>query len=485
VASRPPGWYAVGMRIALLALLCCACVRNPATGKLELDFISESQEIEMGKQAAAQTEQQIGLYKDAKLEAYVTDLGNRLSQATPRKNLPWQFHIVDDPAVNAFALPGGPVFVTRGLLTHVNSEAELATVMGHECGHIAAHHSANQISKQEVAQVGLGLGSILSPAVAQLGQAAGAGLQLLFLKFSRDDERQADWLGFGYAANIGYDATKMVNLMTMLAGLTAEHPGKVPNYLQTHPDPGERLTHVQERIKTSTTDFSKAMVNRDQYLALIDNIVYGEDPRQGYFQNGTFYHPGLKLQVTFPQGWQTQNQPQAVAAMSPKQDAMLQLEGAPNVSPEQAAQQFFSQQGVQRGETKQGASRGLATTVSSFAAQTQQGQIAGVVSFFAYGGQTWAFVGYSSAQGIAQYGPDFEKAMASFAPLTDPSKLSVEPARLKLVKVEQDMTVEEFNKRHPSTAPLEKIALINNVAQGELLKAGQTAKMVVGGPPSH
>ncbi len=471
------------MRIALVALLCCACVRNPATGKLELDLIPESQEVEMGKQAELQVEQSLGLYKDPKLEAYVTDLGNRLSQATPRKGLPWQFHIVDDSTVNAFALPGGPVFVTRGLLTHVNSEAELATVMGHECGHIAAHHSANQISKQEVAQAGLGLGSILSPTVAQLGQAAGAGLQLLFLKYSRDDERQADWLGFGYAANIGYDATKMVNLMNMLAGLTAEHPGKIPGYLQTHPDPAERLTHVQERIKTATTDFSKATVNRDQYLALIDNIVFGEDPRQGFFENGVFYHPGLKFEVAFPSGWQTQNQPQAVVAMSPKQDGMLQLEGAPGMSPEQAGQQFFAQKGIQRGETKQGTSHGLATTVSSFAAQTQQGQIAGLVSFFAYGGQTWAFVGYSSAQGMQQYGPDFEKAMASFGPLTDSSKLSVQPARLKLVKVEQDMTVEEFNKRHPSNAPLEKVALINSIESGGMLKAGQTAKMVVGGPP--
>ena len=471
------------MRIALVALLCCACVRNPATGKLELDFIPEGQEIEMGKQAALQTEQSIGLYKDPKLEAYVTDLGNRLSQATPRKGLPWQFHIVDDPTVNAFALPGGPVFVTRGLLTHVNSEAELATVMGHECGHIAAHHSANQISKQEIAQVGLGLGSILSPTVAQLGQAAGAGLQLLFLKYSRDDERQADWLGFGYAANIGYDSTQMLNLMHMLAGLTAEQPGKLPGYLQTHPDPSERLIHVQERIKAATTDFSKAAVNRDQYLALIDNIVYGEDPRQGYFKNGVFYHPGLKFQVSFPPGWATQNQPQAVVAGSPQKDAVLQLEGAPGMSPEQAAQQFFSQQGIQRGETRPGGSRGLATTVSAFGAKTQQGDVAGLVSFFAYGGQTWAFVGYSSAQGLPQYAPAFEQAMASFAPLTDPAALSVTPARLKLVKVEQDMTVEEFNRRHPSNAPLEKIALINNVEGGGTLKAGQTAKMVVGGPP--
>jgi len=470
-------------RLIFAASIFCGCVRNPATGKLELDFIPEGQEVQMGKDAALQTEQLVGLYKDPKLEAYINELGQRLAQATPRKNLPWQFHIVDDPTVNAFALPGGPVFVTRGLLTHVNSEAELATVMGHECGHIAARHSANQISKAEIAQVGLGLGSILSPAAGQLGQAAGAGLQLLFLKFSREDERQADWLGFGYAANIGYDSTQMLNLMHMLAGLTAEQPGKVPNYLQTHPDPSERLANVEERIKGANHDFSKATVNRDQYLALIDNLVYGEDPRQGYFKGGTFYHPGLKFQVAFPAGWPTQNQPRAVVAQSPAKDAMLQLEGAPGMSPEQAAQQFFTQKGIAKGETKQGNSHGIATSVSSFTAQTQQGDIAGLVSFFSYGGQTWAFVGYTAAPALAQAAPTFEQAMGSFGPLTDQAALSVQPARIKLVKVEQDMTVEEFNRRHPSNAPLEKIALINNAENGGMLKAGQTAKTVVGGPP--
>ena len=438
----------------------------------------------MGKQSAEQVAQQVGLYKDPKLEAYITDLGNRLSQATPRKGLPWQFHIVDDATVNAFALPGGPVFVTRGLLTHVNSEAELATVMGHECGHIAARHSANQISKSEVAQVGLGVGSVLSPAIGQLGQVAGAGLQLLFLKYSRDDERQADWLGFGYAANIGYDSTKMVNLMKMLSGLTAESGGgKVPGYLQTHPDPAERLTHVQERIASSTTDFSHAQVRRDEYLAIIQNIVYGEDPRQGFFRGAVFMHPGLKFQITFPEGWKTQNQPQAVAAASPKQDAIVALQPAPGMTPEQAAQQFFSQQGVQRGETKQGTSNGNPTIVSAFAAKTQQGDIGGIVDFVSYGGQTYAIMGYTAAQALQQAGPVFEKVMASFGPLTDPSALNVEPARLQLVKVEQDMTIEELNRRHPSNTPLEKLALINGVEGGGTLKAGSTAKVVVGGPP--
>ena len=438
----------------------------------------------MGKQAAEQASQQLGLYKDPKLEAYITDLGNRLSQQTPRKNLPWQFHIVDDATVNAFALPGGPVFVTRGLLTHVGSEAELATVMGHECGHIAARHSANQISKQQVAQVGLGIGSVLSPTIGQLGQVAGAGLQLLFLKYSRDDERQADWLGFGYAANIGYDSTQMVNLMKMLAGLTAESGGgKVPGYLQTHPDPAERLVNVQQRIKESTTNFAAAQVNREPYLALINNMVFGDDPRQGFFRGATFLHPGLKFQITFPEGWQTQNQPQAVAAASPRQDAIIALQPAPGMSPEQAAQQFFSQQGIQRGETKQGTANGQPSIVSAFAAKTQQGDIGGVVDFVAHGGQTYAILGYTAAQALAQEGPVFEKVMASFGPLTDQSALNVQPARLQMVKVEQDMSVEEFNRRHPSNAPLEKVALINGVEGGGTLKAGQTAKVVVGGPP--
>src|SRR3981081_680935 len=182
-------------RAAAVCLALAGCVRNPATGKLELNLLSQSQEIDLGKQGAAEVAQSIGLYRHPKIEEHVPTLGHGLSQQTPRKDLPWQFHVVEDASVNAFALPGGPVFVTRGILGTLMNEAPLEAGGGHECGHIAARHSASQMSQAQLAQLGLGIGSILSPQIASLGQVAGAGLQLLFLKFSRDDEGQAATLG--------------------------------------------------------------------------------------------------------------------------------------------------------------------------------------------------------------------------------------------------------------------------------------------------
>src|SRR3954462_3573375 len=183
-----------------------SCARNPVTGKSELSLVSESQEIQMGKQGAQEVAQSIGLYDDANAQAYVAEIGKRMAAESERPNLPWEFHVVDDATVNAFALPGGFIYVTRGLLTYMTNEAELAGVMGHEVGHVTARHSAQQITKAQFAQLGLGIGSILSPTFRQFGQLAGVGAQLLFLKFGRDDERQADELGFKYMLADGYDA---------------------------------------------------------------------------------------------------------------------------------------------------------------------------------------------------------------------------------------------------------------------------------------
>jgi predicted Zn-dependent protease len=476
------------LRILCAAAACAAfsaCVRNPATGNLQLNLVSESQEIEMGKQAAQEVEQSIGLYKDPKVEAYVSKMGQSLAEQTNRKGLPWQFHVVEDASVNAFALPGGPVYVTRGILGTLMTEAQLAGVMGHECGHIAARHSANQISKAQVAQLGLGIGSVLSPQLASLGQIAGAGLQVLFLKFSRDDENQADKLGFAYMANDGYDPRQMVDVFKTLERVgKLAGAGKLPEWLQTHPDPGNREKAAEERLKELKVDFSKAKVNRDEYLSTIDGLVYGDDPRQGFFQGPKFFHPELKFQLTFPDGWKTQNTPQAVAGISPKQDGIVQLATAGKVSPEEAAQKFFSQKGMQRGQAAQITVNGQRALASYFAVQTDQGQVAGLIAFVSYNGATFALLGYTGAQTLPQYDATFKAFIASFGPLTDPGALSVQPAKIQIVRVDSDMTVDQFNQRFPSNVKLEELALINGFDdKNGRLQAGQRYKRVVGGPP--
>ncbi len=149
--------------LALGAASAAGCAKNPVTGKRQLALISESQEVELGQQARAESVAALGLYDDPALQQYVSGLGMAIAKRSQRPELPWSFEVVDDASINAFALPGGPVFVTRGLLTHMNSEAELVAVLGHEVGHITARHAVNLISRQQLAQVGLGVGSILLP----------------------------------------------------------------------------------------------------------------------------------------------------------------------------------------------------------------------------------------------------------------------------------------------------------------------------------
>src|SRR5690606_26348731 len=197
-------------------LLAGACSVNPATGERQLSLISEQQEIAIGGEAAGQVAQQIGLVEHEALQRYVEDVGRRLAAVSERPDLPWQFRVVDDPTPNAFALPGGYIFVTRGLATLLTTEAQLAAVLGHEIGHVTARHSVAQMSRAQLAQLGLGLGMVLSPDIAQLGDLLGSGLQLLFLKYGRDDERQSDELGFRYMLETGYDVEQVDDVFRAL-----------------------------------------------------------------------------------------------------------------------------------------------------------------------------------------------------------------------------------------------------------------------------
>jgi predicted Zn-dependent protease len=297
-----------------------ACATNPVTGKRELALVSEEQEIQMGRQAAQEVAQTLGLVDDDGLQQYVQRVGASLAADTERPGLPWTFRVVEDPTPNAFALPGGFIFVTRGMMTLMNSEAELASVLGHEIGHVTARHSVEQISRAQLAQLGLGLGAILAPEIAQqYGQLAGTGLQLLFLKYGRDDERQADELGFRYALQDNYDVREFADVFADLQRLSqASSESPVPNFLSTHPDPGERVETARRRVAALNRSLDGTIVDRAEYLQRIDGLAYGENPRNGFFRDGTFIHPDLRFRLDFPARWQAQNLPQAVVAVSPQ-----------------------------------------------------------------------------------------------------------------------------------------------------------------------
>jgi predicted Zn-dependent protease len=329
----------------------------------------------------------------------------------------------------------------------------------------------------------LGIGSILSSDVARVAGVASQGLQVLFLKYSRDAENQADQAGFRYALNQNYDVREMANVFQTLERVSEQAGGgRLPEWLATHPDPGTRIQNTQQRLDTLHRDLSNAITNRDQYLQHVQNMTYGEDPRQGFFEGTAFYHPDLRFQITFPQGWKTQNGAEAVVAGSPSQDAIMQLSLAGKTPPQEAAQQFLSQQGVQAGNTSTASVNGLPAASGYFEAQTEQGAVRGLVTFLSYNGNTYGILGYTPADKLTQYDQVFRQAIGSFGPLRNQAALNVQPAKVELVKLPREMTLEQFNQQYPSSVPIAEVAIINEIeSPSTAIPQGRTIKRVVGG----
>jgi predicted Zn-dependent protease len=457
-----------------------ACATNPVTGKRQLALVSEAQEIEMGRQAARDVAATLGLVEDQELQSLVRRVGIRLATDSERPQLPWEFHVVDDPTPNAFALPGGFIYVTRGMMALMMSEAQLASVLGHEIGHVTARHSVTQISQQQLAQIGLGLGSIFSPTVYQLSSALGSGLQLLFLKHGRDDERQADELGFRYIHQHGYDVREFGKVFESLERTSAtSDTSPVPTWLSTHPAPGERVETAAARVG-GVAPQPNALVGREPYLKTIEHLVYGENPRQGFFRGDAFYHPDLKFQLRFPDGWQRQNTPQAVVAVAPQGAAVFQLTLAGQAGAAQALQQFATQQGLQVGNAQRVSVNGLDAATAEFAAQTEQGVVQGRIAFLEYGGRTYQLVGYTSAQVYPSAARIFEQIIGTFAPLTDPALLAVQPDRIAIVPVRRTQTFAEWASSTPSAIKVDELAIVNQVpSPSATVEAGTLLKRVV------
>jgi len=479
-------------RLAALAVLtaCAAlplgsCATNPATGETQLSLIGQGREIQMGQDAAQQVRQTIGVYQDSALGTYVGAVGMSLARVSERPDLPWSYQVADEAVVNAFALPGGFIFVTRGILPYLENEAQLAIIMGHETGHVTARHSVEQMSRQELAQLGLGIGSIFVKPIQKYGQLFGAGLQVLFLKYSRDDESQADALGIRYAVKDGYDPYQALGVFEMLDRQGQQSGGSsVPTWLATHPAPQDRIEHIREQIDTLPASERSGQVGRDAYLRHIDGIVFGQDPRDGYFSDALFLHPKLRFRIQFPSGWQTQNMPAAVAAQSPNQDAILELTLADSAGSQSAAAgAFFSQQGVQASGVSRTTIHGFPATTGAFRASTQQEQVDGVAAFLDYGGHVYRVLGYTAAGSLSRWRSTFESTIQSFDRLTDAAALNVKPMRVKLVTPDHATTIAELAGTKASPVDAQTLAVMNQLRVDEKIPAGRTIKWVVGEKP--
>jgi predicted Zn-dependent protease len=308
------------------------------------------------------------------------------------------------------------------------------------------------------------------------------GLQLLSLKYGRDDENEADALGVRYMGRTSYDPHQLSEVMRMLERTSevGEGSGRVPEWLSTHPDPGNRVAHIEQVVQESGAPAANLLVRKNEYLHHIDGVVFGANPREGFFENELFRHPDLAFRIQFPRGWKTLNTKQSVQAVSPAQDAAMELTLAEG-SPTQAMRSFASQQGVQMGRTSQQSVNGLPAVLAEFAVAAEQGTFRGLVLFVQHGGATYQILGYAPDARWRGYSADVDESLASFERETDRRVLAVEPNRLKLVQLDRSYTLQSFVQRYPSAEEPEVIALINGLESGGALAAGTLAKQVVSG----
>ena len=470
------------LSFCLALVLAASCAKNPVTGKRQL-AISEEKEIEMGAAYDPQIVATMGVYEDAELQALINRLGQEMAVESHRPKLNWTFRIVDSDVVNAFAVPGGYVYFTRGILAHFNNEAEFAGVLGHEIGHVTARHTAASMRRQQLAQVGMIAGALASNTVRQNFDAVSQGMQLLMLKYGRDAESQSDRLGVEYSSQLGYDANYMAGFFKTIGRLQDQAGVDIPSFLSTHPDPANREQNVKRLANEWAEKLPGAQdkVNRDGYLRMIDGIIYGEDPKQGYVENGVFYHPVLKFQFRVPNGFRLANSPQAVQMQSEQGDAAVIFTLAQGETPEAAARAWAQQNQLQP-------QRGGATTVNGMSAYELSGRagdgqqsplIDYAATFISYGGNIYNFTTIAAAQRSGAYANALAATVQSFDELNDPQYLNRQPERVRVKQVGGATTLQAFLQQNGTPADrMNELAILNGMELGAQLPSGTLVKTV-------
>jgi predicted Zn-dependent protease len=455
-----------------------SCARNPVTGRQELMLVSEDDELKLGQQTDAEIIQEHGVYKDPQMRSYLNEICQRLGKFSHRPNLNYQLKILDVAVVNAFAVPGGYIYFTRGILATLDNEAELAGVMGHEIGHIAARHSAQQLSRAQLAQFGVAVAEVI-PGMSGLAQ-LGAGM--LFLRFSRDNEREADKLGVDYSTRAGYDATQMAAFFETLERM---NPGSdrsgLPSWFSTHPSPEDRVQAVRARAVDlqRSLNLQQPKVNRQGYLRTIDGVVFGEDPRQGYVAEGMFFHPDLRFQFPVPEDWKVNNTPTQVQMVSKAQDAIILFSMAKGASSQEAARTFVAQ-------TKASVIKTDGLDVSGFSSQrvisdlrTDQGSLR-VMSYFIQKERTvYVFHGLTPLNAFQKHQALFNNTMRQFRELTDPRRIHVQPDRLRIRPAGRADTLENgLRSLGVPEKQLKETVLLNGGVPNQRIAANTLLKVV-------
>jgi predicted Zn-dependent protease len=462
-----------------------ACATNPATGRREISLMSEAQEISLGRESDAQIKAEMGVYDDPALQQYVSEIGMRLAKVSERPNLPWQFTVVDQPAINAFALPGGFIYLTRGILAFLDTEAEVAGVLGHEIGHVTARHSAQQYTRQLGGQIGLVALGVFVPAARPFGELSSTALGLLFLRYGREDELQADSLGARYAATASWDPAGVTGMLSTLGRLDEASGSRrgVPNWLSTHPDPLQRvgeIAPVVEKLKAGRTDFE---VDRESLLQQMDGVVFGDNPEQGITRGSSFLHPPFRFQVDFPKGWEIANSARQVVAKAPDSDVylILQLVQKPAGSTIQdIALQHMKAAGFRSVDGDRTTLNGLEAFVGRYEGEIEGlGNVASRAAHISHNGRVFMLAGLAAPAAFAAADAAFSPSIRTFRPLSATEAEGIRPTRLDVYTVRAGDTWASLAGRSGGAIPPATLAIMNRQEPDAAPRAGSQIKIVV------
>jgi predicted Zn-dependent protease len=473
----------------------CTVQKSPVSGNKRAYAYTWEEEVQIGQDADKQIVAQYGLYQDDGLSEYVENLSHDIlanshmrREDTPTKysETEFTFRVLDSPVVNAFALPGGYVYVTRGLIAHLENEAQLAVVIGHEIGHVAARHASQRGLTQTIGQVVAVGGAILGQEFLGLSgenllALSSQAAQLLFLSYSREDERESDRLGVEYAAKTGYVASEGAKFFNSLERISENSNQSLPSFLSSHPDPGEREETIPQKAQQwAEQGYEQTIYDAEEYMSHLDGMVYGDNPRQGFTEDGMFYHPDLEFQFPVPEDWQVINQAQQVAVVSPEQNAVMIFQIDSEASnPQQSVQNFLTNNELQaESQRSTTSSERWEAYVATTTAQGEQQDLGVYVYALEYDGNIYRFINYSSASQYSSFEPNFEETTTEFDRLTDQQILNINPVRLNLIQTDRRA---RFSDLLPSSLPMdiqpEEIAILNQVQLEEMIEAGTTIKI--------
>jgi predicted Zn-dependent protease len=463
-----------------------ACATNPVTGRREFTLMSESQEIALGRDSDAQIKAEMGVYDDPELQKYVSGIGMRLARLSERPNLPWQFTVVDQPAINAFALPGGFIYVTRGILPFLADEGELSGVLGHEIGHVTARHSVRQYSRALGGQLGLGALGVFVPASRPFSQASETALGLMFLKYGREDEMQSDQLGARYAASAGWDPAGVPGMLSTLGRLdeAAGDRKGVPNFLSTHPEPLSRVAEVQPAVEALKKGRAGFVTDRDALLRRLDGVVFGDSPEQGIVRGSTMLHPPLRFRIDFPPKWEVSNTAQQVVSKAPEAEIymVLQIVGKTAGNVRDVAIGSMQRAGFRYVEGQRTSINGLDAFVGLYQGEVQGlGLVTSRAAHIVHGGQVYLVAGLVSGDGFSRADALFDTSIRSFRALSSAEAEAIRPNRVDLYVARAGDTWASIAERSAGAIKPAALAIMNGAAPGSQPQPGARLKIVVAG----